>query len=237
MGSVQPGPQPRFLNPEPSKMPETLTTQVLIDRVQAGDRAALNDLCARYQERVLSAVRIRLGAKLRRKVESWDVVQQVLMGAFGKLQSGDFSSEGALMKYLNVLVENRLRDEARHQGAKRRDGDREISLDGRSPGDEKPLIDIDDPCALTPSRVLIDREEFQRMEQAMDRLGEESPEYRDLVVAAKIEGQTYGELAEEGRFGKTPDAIRMKVKRAERRLAAIYHELEGGATDEKLMKN
>lgn len=55
----------------------------------------------------------------------------------------------------------------------------------------------------------------------MDRL---SPEQRDLLVAVKLEGQTYSELA----AGTTVDAIRMKVHRAEQRLAAIYHELEAG---------
>jgi hypothetical protein len=63
-------------------MSSTLTTQVLIDRVQHGNPssrvAALNELCARYQERVLRAVRIRLGAKLRAKLQSSDVVQDVM---------------------------------------------------------------------------------------------------------------------------------------------------------------
>jgi DNA-directed RNA polymerase specialized sigma24 family protein len=71
-------------------MPETLTTQILIERAQGGDRAALNELCARYQDRVLAAVRLRMGAKLRRKVGSSDIVQNVLMGAFCDLKSRDF---------------------------------------------------------------------------------------------------------------------------------------------------
>jgi RNA polymerase sigma factor (sigma-70 family) len=206
-------------------VPETLTTQILIDRVQAGDRAALNELCARYQERVLSAVRIRLGAKLRRKVESWDIVQEVLMGAFRHIKSGDFGTEGALMKYLNALVENRLRDEADRQNAQRHNADREISLGARSSGDGNPLMDIADRSAPGPSTLLSRMEDFERMERAMDEL---SPEHRELVVAVELEGRTYGELAEEGTFGKTPDAIRMKLNRALARLARLYHELEPG---------
>ena len=206
-------------------MPDTLTTQVLIHRVQAGDRAALNDLLARYQQRVLSAVRIRLGAKLRRKIESWDIVQEVLMGAFGKIKSGDFRTEGALMKYLNVLVENRLRDEADRQGAQRRDPGRETPLGARSSGDGNPLIDIVARSAPGPSSVLVLAEDLERMERAMDRL---SPDHRELLVAVKLEGRTYVELAHEGKYGKTEDAIRMKVKRAQTRLAQIFQELEGG---------
>lgn len=207
-------------------MPETLTTQILIDRVQNGDHGALNALCARYQERVLRAVRIRLGAKLRRKVQSWDIVQEVLLGAFGKIKSGDFHSEGALMKFLNVLVDNRLRDEADRQGGQRRNADREIPLGARSSGNGTPLIDLGDPSALTPSWLLVMREDIERMERAMDELSEE---YRELLVAVELEGRTYVELAAEGSFGKTADAIRMKANRAKARLAQLYHELERGA--------
>lgn len=201
------------------------TTQVLIGRIQAGDRAALNELCERYQQRVLSAVRIRLGAKLRRKIESCDVVQKVMIEALGKLDEFEYRTEGAFLKYLNRLVENRLRDEADYWGAQGRNPDREIPLDPRSPGEETPLIDLGDPSAPTPSRLLIVQEDLARMEQAMDVLAEESPDYRDLLVAVKLEGQTYRELADDR--DTTEDAIRMKVKRAEKRLAAIYHELEG----------
>jgi RNA polymerase sigma factor (sigma-70 family) len=162
---------------------------------------------------VLSAVRIWLGAKLRRKIESWDVIQEVMMAALGKVTSFEYRTEGAFLKYLNHLVENRLRDEADRQGAARRDADREISLGARSDADGDPLKQIDDPSTPTPSRLLILGEDLARMERAMDRL---SPEHRELIVAVKLEGQTYRELAD----GATEDAIRMKVNRAEEKLAA-----------------
>lgn len=206
-------------------MPEPPTTQILIERIQAGDSTALNDLCARYYDRVLQAVRFRMGAKLRRKTGSSDIVQEELMGAFGRIKTGDFGTEGKLMRYLNVLVANRLRDEARRQRAQRRNAELEIPLDGRSPGDEHPLIDIEDSRALTPSRVLSRREELERMARAMDRL---DPEQRKLVVAVELEGHSYAELAKEGRFGATSDAVRMRANRARARLATIYRELEGG---------
>ncbi|HUY36475.1 MAG TPA: sigma factor-like helix-turn-helix DNA-binding protein [Pirellulales bacterium] len=60
----------------------------------------------------------------------------------------------------------------------------------------------------------------------MDRLGDESEEYRELLVAAKLEEQSYAELAEQ--HGATPDSIRMNVNRAMAALARIYKELDGG---------
>lgn len=60
----------------------------------------------------------------------------------------------------------------------------------------------------------------------MDRLGAESDEYRELIVAVKLEGRSYAELADER--GATPDAIRMKVQRAQAALTRIYKQLDAG---------
>jgi DNA-directed RNA polymerase specialized sigma24 family protein len=60
-------------------MPDPTSTQALLQRVQIGDKGALNDLYNRYLMRVLAAVRARLGAELRGKLESCDVVQDALL--------------------------------------------------------------------------------------------------------------------------------------------------------------
>lgn len=205
-------------------MAESLTTKVLIEQVQAGDRAALDVLCDRYLMRVLSVVRIRLGAKLRQKVESWDLVQQVMLEALGKVQSFDFRSEGAFLNYLNRVVENEIRDEADKWKAKRRDPKREISIETpRSSGAAGPL-EIEETAAPTPSKLAVLGEDLERLEVAMDRLGAESDEYRELIVAVKLEGRSYAELADER--GATPDAIRMKVQRAQTALTRIFNQLD-----------
>ncbi len=206
-------------------MADPHTTQVLIEQVQQGDRAALDELCNRYLLRVLAAVRIRLGAKLRNKVESWDIVQEVMIDALRKVESFDFRTEGAFLKFLNQVVENRIRDEADHWAAQKRSPDREISIEnGRSGDAQNPLMLSEGSGALTPSRVVSLREDLQILERAMDRLGEESPEYRELITAVKIEGRTYREIAEETQ--STEDAVRMRVKRATLALARIYKDLD-----------
>ena len=202
---------------------QTLATQVLIGQAREGDRGAVEELCTRYQRRVLAAVRVRLGADLRRKIESMDIVQQVMMEAVGKLGELDFRTEGAFLKYLNCMVENRIRDEAARQHAQRRDARRECSLDApRSPGDETPLINLSGNSARTPSKVLMMREDLARLEQALDRLKAESPDYCQLIVAVQLEGQTYGELAAE--HGTSADAIRMRLKRAMAALTRVYQQ-------------
>ena len=97
---------------EVEAMEDIRTTKVLVAEAQQGDRPALNELCDRYVSRVLVAVRARLGDGLRRKVESWDVVQEVMIDAIGNLNEFTFRTEGAFLNYLNRVVENRIRDEA-----------------------------------------------------------------------------------------------------------------------------
>lgn len=210
-------------------MPASIATQVLIGQIQQGDRAALDELCRRYQQRVLAAVRVRLGAELRRKIESWDLVQEVMIEAFRKLDGFDFRSEGKFLNYLNRIVENRIRDEADRQHAQRRDARREVSLDApRSPADERPL-DVPGSSSGTPSQLVILGEDLGRLERALDRLAARSADYRELIVAVQYEGQTFVELAAER--GTTPDAIRMRFNRAMAALTRIYQQLESAKGD------
>ena len=79
------------------------TTQVLLEDAQAGNRDALNELMRRYLPRVHAVVRIRLGDFLRQKVESWDVVQEVMQEAFSGVSAFEYRTEGAFLKYLNKM--------------------------------------------------------------------------------------------------------------------------------------
>jgi RNA polymerase sigma-70 factor (ECF subfamily) len=204
-------------------MPEPTSTQALLQRVQAGDQQALNDLYNRYLMRVLAAVRARLGAELRGKLESWDVVQDALLASLKNVPSFDQTSEGAFLNWLAKVVENRIRDQLDYFRAEKRDHRLERPVPGaRSPEDSAPLDIPDRSCAPTPSQVLILSEDLARLEQAMDQLPEES---RELIVAVKIEGRSYQEIAHA--LGKTPDAVRMQVKRALLALAQAFRALEG----------
>src|SRR5437870_13066844 len=102
-------------------MPEPTATQALLQRVQTGDTEALNELYNRYLMRVLAAVRARLGAELRGKLETWDVVQDALLASLKNVQSFDQTSEGALLNWLAKIVENRIRDQLDYFHAEKRD--------------------------------------------------------------------------------------------------------------------
>ncbi len=204
-------------------MPEPTSTQALLQRVQTGDEKALNELYNRYLMRVLAAVRARLGAELRGKLESWDVVQDALLASLKNVHSFDQTSEGAFLNWLAKVVENRIRDQLDYFRAEKRDHRLEKPLAG--PRSAESCVPLDIPersCVPTPSQVLILSEDLARLEKAMDQLPEES---RELIVAVKIEGRTYHEIAQAS--GKSADAVRMQVNRALLALTKAFRVLEG----------
>jgi len=173
--------------------------------------------------RVLAAVRARLGAELRGKLESWDVVQDALLASLKNVQSFNQTSEGAFLNWLAKVVENRIRDQLDFFRADKRDHRLERPLAGPRSAESSAPLDIPERSGVpTPSQFLVLSEDLARLEKAMDQLPEES---RELIVAVKIEGRTYDEIAQD--LGKSPDAVRMQVKRALLALTNAFRVLEG----------
>src|SRR5205823_9414840 len=133
------------------------------------DKEALNELYNRYGLRVLAAVRARLGAELRQKVESWDIVQDAMMVSLKHVADFDNSSEGAFMKWLDQIVENRIRDKIDYFHAGKRDVRQEKPLAGaRSPDSSSPLDILEKSGIPSPRKVLVLNEDLARLEKALD---------------------------------------------------------------------
>jgi RNA polymerase sigma-70 factor (ECF subfamily) len=155
---------------------------------------------------------------MRRKVESWDIVQEVMIDAIRNLNAFSFRTEGAFLNYLNRVVENRIRDEADRWAAQKRRPDHEIPLDAAcSPESANPL-QISDP-APTPSKAVVLTEDLARLEEAIAQLPDEC---RELIIATKLEGRSYKEIADD--MGKTADAVRMQVSRAMIALGKVFRQ-------------
>lgn len=203
-------------------MSEPTSTQGLLHRVQTGDNAALNELYNRYLMRVLAAVRARLGAELRGKLESWDVVQDALLASLKNVESFNQTSEGAFLNWLAKVVENRIRDQLDYFRAGKRDHRLESPLAAPRSAESSVPLDLPERSSVpTPSQVLVLTEDLARLEMAMDRIPEES---RELIVAVKIEGRTYADIAQAQ--DKSADAVRMQVNRALLALAKAFRALE-----------
>jgi RNA polymerase sigma-70 factor (ECF subfamily) len=129
-----------------------------------------------------------------------DIVQEVLLETFKRIDGFEHRGEGALRAYLRQAVLNRIRDELRRAN---RHPER-VELDPA-------LVDQ----GQSPLEAAVGSQVVERYEAALQRLSESD---RELVIARVEMGLTYAELA--AATGKpSPGAARMAVSRALLRLA------------------
>ena len=69
----------------------------------------------------------------------------------------------------------------------------------------------------TPSVIMSRKEEFDNLSKAIDLL---KPEYRKVILLAKIEGLTYEEIGQ--RLDKSTDAVGMLLSRAMVALTGVF---------------
>ena len=194
------------------------TTRHLVALAKEGDESALDQLCRVYAERVRWMIRLRMGKELRRKLDSMDVVQDVLIHALGGIADFTYENEGDFVRWLSKIAENALRDNRDRLYAGKRDARREVPLvnGGRRGGSR--LSGIPGPVATTtPSVILSRKEDLARLEKAIDAL---RPEYKEIIVLTKIEGLGYQEIAD--RVGKSSEAVRKLVSRAMTALISAF---------------
>lgn len=196
-------------------------TQQLITLVKDGDEHALNRLCTVYTERVRWMIRLRMNNELRSKLESMDVVQDVLINALQGLGDFTYENEGDFIRWLSKIAENSLRDDLDKLHADKRDIRKEVRLGGYGSTTSGGILEIPGPIdATTPSVIMSKGEDLAKLEKAIDTL---KPEYKEVVVLTKIEGLSYSQIGD--RLGKSPDAVRMLLSRAMAALTTAFRNI------------
>jgi len=202
------------------------TTFDLVAQAHGGDEQALNRLFDRYYGRVLRVVRVRIGPKLRQRVEVEDVLQRTFLKAFQTFDRFEMRDEGSLLHWLAKLGENQIREMVDYYGAKKRDGGPQASLHG-DPDQGRPRPDVADTTRFLPDRVAAAAEEHARLERALDLLPEP---LRELIVLREFEGLAWQEIANLTGH-PSPDAARLKHKRAMVELTLAMDRLAGDGAD------
>ena len=194
-------------------MPEELDD--LLDGASRGDDATLDRLVARYLPRLHAYVRVHMGPGLRRRVATADVVQSICREVLEERGRFEFRGEGAFLSWLLTAAMNKLRERARFFGRQRRD-----------PAREELLPDSAAYEGLTPSREVMDQEEIQRLEAALDELPDD---YREVVVLARLVGLPHVDVA--AHMGRTVPSVRNLLGRAIARLGQTMRRGDGSGPD------
>ncbi|MHC4539319.1 MAG: RNA polymerase sigma factor [Planctomycetota bacterium] len=196
-------------------------TRHLVALAQDGDESALNRLCNVYSARVLWIIRLRMGAELRSKLESIDIVQDVLMSALKDLGNFTYKTEGDFLRWLSRIAENTLRGHLQRLHMNKRDIRKEVRLNCNRPTAEDSVVAaLDAVVTTTPSAIMSKREDLDKLAKAIDAL---KPEYRQVVVLTKIEGLSYKEIGD--RVGKSSEAVRKLASRALEELISIFENI------------
>ena len=175
-------------------------TAELLERARTGDRNALEQLFERHTPLLQRWAAGRLPQWARDAVDTVDLVQETMLGAFRNLDGFEPRGEGALQAYLRQAFVNRIRSRLK-------------AVARRPPAEALDSGLVDD--GTSPLEAAIGSETLERYETALARL---EPDIRAAVVA-RVELQlTYAEIAE--LLDKpSADAARMAVARALIRLA------------------
>lgn len=172
----------------------------LVRSAKNGDLRALDELFARYYERIRKVVRARLGVKLRELVDSGDILQETFAAALQAFDRFEPRDEASLVHWLSKIAEHAIQDAAAYWRRQKRNAARRVPLEVVS-GESDRL-----PAGgAGPLTQLAAREELSLAERC---LGELPDPYREVIVLRKIVGADWAFIAKE--LGRpSPDAARM----------------------------
>jgi RNA polymerase sigma-70 factor, ECF subfamily len=104
-----------IMAPRPAlpQYPDTTSSRSLLRRARAGDEHALDSLFARMRRALRRWATGRLPMWARDVNDTTDLVQDVLLQTFRRLDVFEDRGRGALRAYLRQAVDNRIKDELR----------------------------------------------------------------------------------------------------------------------------
>lgn len=187
----------------------------LVELAHGGDADALNDLFARYHQTMVEVARRKLGPRLRLKEDPVDLAQTTFREATRDFNRYEYQGQGSLLRWLVQILQNKIRDKAEFYSAGKRDLSRERAMDGgtgKDGDDPTPMDFVSGDLSVT--RVVQRDEDFELLRES---LGELSEEHRKAIALVFFEGLQLREAGER-MGGKSEDAVRMMLRRAEAKL-------------------
>jgi RNA polymerase sigma-70 factor (ECF subfamily) len=190
----------------------------LVSRARAGDGQALGELLATYRSYLKLLAKLQIDARLRRKLDPSDAVQEALLVAHRRFPQFRGTSEAELVAWLRQILATSLASLARHYLV----GKRHIGLERdlqRQLEDASSAIEARLAVHSTPSQHAMRRERGVILANALDRL---SADHREVLVLRHLEELPFAEVAD--RMQRSVDAVKKLWSRALVRLTAHLEE-------------
>jgi RNA polymerase sigma-70 factor, ECF subfamily len=167
----------------------------LFQQARRGDLRSMAQLFLNYRERLRGMVQLRLDARLRRRVDPSDVLQEAYVDFARRFRKYGEAPALPLYLWLRQLTAQRLVDiHRRHLGAKMRDASMEACIWSRPlpPPSSSSLASKLMGNVTTASRAAQRAEEQLKVQQALDRL---KPVDREIIALRHFEMLTNEESA------------------------------------------
>lgn len=194
-------------------------TRELLVAWHGGDEAAFATLIAAHTPWIEQVVRKRLGAALRQRVDTQDIVQNTLIEVLRDGPRFVVGDRDHLRGLLARMVENVLCVQARHAQAEKRDVRREAT----APTESVLILDRQPAAGSTPSQAAASNEDQAWVRLAVEML---EPDDRSVVLWREFQGLSFADIAH--RLEIAEDAARMRFNRALPKLAHKLELLRGG---------
>ena len=189
-----------------------LRTADLVRQAQGGDHEAYERLFARVSSRLVAYVRLRLGPRLRERVDVLDVVQEAYVRAHQAFADFEQRDERAFGRWLCAIADHALKDLAEHHDAQKR----------RPPS---PLIRGSAALARVRARHTnpasrCAREEHR--ERLLAALQDLEPEEREVLLLRYFQELSVAEVV--GRVGRSRATVLRQLGRGRLKLGALLRE-------------
>ncbi len=179
-----------------SRHPQTMTID-LVRRAQDGETDAFGRLVDRYSDRVRHVVRRKLGPKLRRMLDSADIVQEASVQAMRKAKDFRWRDEAGMINWLCKLAQNAINAQADYFKADKRNPDRLVPIDVPGEDEPRPIPDT----RPGPGTVLAGDEQVNRLASCLRQL---PAHYQEIIRLRDYERLSWREVAE--RAGRPSEA-------------------------------
>lgn len=190
--------------------------RILVRRAQEGDEAALTRLLEQHTERLLACVRAELGDRLRQRLESQDVMQQVYVDALANINQFVDRGQGSFFAWLHRIALNRICDfDRRDFGTVKRGAETRLADMGHE-SSMLHLLNALSGSLTSPSGAAGQHERERLLHRALAQL---SPDQQQVIQFRYLNQLSVTETA--AKMDRTENAVRSLSVRALIRLREL----------------
>jgi RNA polymerase sigma-70 factor (ECF subfamily) len=188
----------------------------LLARARAGDADAFARLLAKYEQRLLGSIRAELGERLRERLESQDVLQQVYLDALHNLAQFTERGPDSFFAWLRSIALHRICDlDRRYFQSRKRGGEKRLA-DLYSEPPMSRLLNTLSPSGASPSAAADVAQREHLLRAALERL---SSDQRQVIELRYLQQLNVGETA--AKMERSENAVRSLCVRALIRLREL----------------